>query len=288
MGSDMAKDGEITKEEITSAKRSEQRYRDLQPLRKDFYAASARYFKDCREKRSKIRADLSKDMEYSNYSLIINTYQEFTVSTIHERLRKIAEMAVMSASGATVSIDMMTDEERRFFESVKHSTAAVYNDFKRAAGDESIVTTQHDIEEYGEPVEEPVKVARRPEPVRAAPVRKPEPAPVASVPETAEPPAEIFDPAEEAMQFPDDPDLFEEEEMQDFPDDIPVELMEPGTKKPAQPAADMILIRTIMDVPEFEMDRVYKFRKGEMAYLNKGIAQNLINVGMAVRVEPSS
>lgn len=230
----------------------------------------ADFIRQIRALRSKAREDLTKDLEYNNYNLSVTTYQRYAVGTIQCRLQKIADMAVLSTSGTTVSLDFMTPEERAYFEIIKKETAKVITEFKRCAGDESVAASSS-IDSFMPP--EKRVDAVRPEP--AAP--SPDIMPPDAMPMTAD----EGEPQELESEFPDDPDLYEKDA------DIPADDMPEDTPAPAAPDGDMMLVRIVTDVPEFEMDRVYRLRKDEVALLSKGIAENLISVGVAVPVAQS-
>lgn len=187
------------------------------------------------------------------------------MSTIQYRLQKIADMAVLSVGGSTVSLDAMTPEERAYFEVVKKETGRIISEFKRNAGDESVAASSS-IDSFIPPAKKAEEVYLEPQtlPQDAMPVT-----------------AEEGEPHEMEAEFPDDPDLYEKDE-EPIPEDI--EEMPPVKDADDTP---MMLVRIIADVPEFEMDRVYRLKKDEVALLNKGVAENLISVGVAVPVAQS-
>lgn len=189
------------------------------------------------------------------------------MSTIQCRLQKIADMAVLSTAGSTVTLDCMTPEERAYFDIVKRETGRVISEFKRNAGDESVAASST-IDSFVPPAKKIDEIPLEPAiPTDAMPMTAPE-----------------GEPQELEDEFPDDPDLYEkdaEEPVVEEQEEIPV------PEAPQVEENDMMLVRIVTDVPEFEMDRIYRLKKDEVALLSKGIAENLISVGVAVPVAQS-
>ncbi len=248
----MQNEGRISKEEINSAWRSERKSKSIQPLRKDFYQSVENLLKDLNTRYSSLDPRMVSRLDDT---------PDIARGVVRERLRKIASQAVMGAYGQATSIDLYTNEEREFYESVKDVCRRFIEEFDRGCGlgpvtDEAAPVTEREPEK-----------APRPEP------REEEAEAAAPREEAADPPADVFD-ADMGDPFPDDPDLFEtEEEVPPLPDD-----------------GNSVVVRALEDIPTFtDVDgREITLKKGTVGSISKMYAYNLVEAHLAAIVEPRS
>ncbi len=245
----MQNEGRISKEEINSAWRSERKSRSIQPLRKDFYQSVENLLKDLNTRYSSLDPRMVSRLDDT---------PDIARGVVRERLRKIASQAVMGAYGQATSIDLYTNEEREFYESVKDICRRFIDDFDRGCG-------LGPVTDDSAPVTEPAP----------RPVPKSEPAPAAEPPKekVPDPPMDVFD-DDAGEPFPDDPDLFETDD--DFP--------------PVPEDGNNVIVRALQDIPTFtDVDgRDISLKKGAVGSVSKMYADNLVAGGYAARVETRS
>jgi len=262
----MKHDGPISKEEVTSARRAEHRYTELQPVRKDFYGATAELIKATRASRDSSRG--VDDFVLAMYIENLNRIQASATDILNVRLSKIARLAVINAFRVDVTIESLTDEERTFFERVKALAKDMKDEFERDCGAKTYSSQK--LETFIPQTQEPAK------------------------PETAEPPAEAV-PEPPADLFEVDPDM-QDGVIEDEPMDIPPDEMDAFPTDP-EPAVDeepeigekMIPVRILMDIPTFcgYDDHNYNLHQGDVVSLPEIFARMLISGEQAVEIRPS-
>lgn len=212
---------------------------------------------------------------------------------VHIRTQKICQMAIRGAMGGRNALEVLTDEEKDYYERVLDLSKRHMSEVDVLRGRRKTVATH--IDEVPEPVRAET------EPVKEAPA----------------PPADEF-------PFDDSPDDFQDEPIPDefdgFPeepfDDVPPAPAEPApavavkpetvpsepevseeppveapAEHPAQVDGDElepILIRVMEDLPEFVgPDRDYKLLKEDLVMLPRVLAEVLINSEKAMAIRPT-
>ena len=268
----MAQGGRTTKEEVTSARRAEARYTQLQPVRKDFYAATADLVRRTRADRDKAQGgdDFALSMLIAN----LNSIQSSATDVLKMRLSKIARMAVASAFKTDVPLDDLTAEEHEYFERVRALAKDMLNSFERECGMKTYSPQKIDV--YTAPQTAPDVPVTAP----SVPVTAP-----SSVPETAPGPSPEV-PAEEMFE---DPDMLDGGLMDDG--DIPVDDFDavPPEPKPEfeEPENRYITVRMFEDFPQFvgPDDRNYTLHREDVANLPEAVANILISSGKCAAVK---
>lgn len=212
---------------------------------------------------------------------------------VHIRTQKICQMAIRGAMGGRNALEVLTDEEKDYYEKVLDLSKRHMSEVDVLRGKRKTIATH--IDEVPEPVR------AEPEPVKEAPAP-----PADEVP---------FDDSPDDFQdepIPDEFDGFPEEPFDDVPtapaepapavaikpETVPSEpevSEEPPVEAPAEHPAQVdgdelepILIRVIEDLPEFVgPDRDYKLLKEDLVMLPRVLAEVLINSEKAMAIRPT-
>lgn len=212
---------------------------------------------------------------------------------VHIRTQKICQMAIRGAMGGRNALEVLTDEEKDYYEKVLDLSKRHMSEVDVLRGKRKTVATH--IDEVPEPVR------AEPEPVKEAPAP-----PADEVP---------FDDSPDDFQdepIPDEFDGFPEEPFDDVhpapaepapavavkPETVPSEPAvseEPPVEAPAEHPAQVdgdelepILIRVMEDLPEFVgPDRDYKLLKEDLVMLPRVLAEVLINSEKAMAIRPT-
>ena len=212
---------------------------------------------------------------------------------VHIRTQKICQMAIRGAMGGRNALEVLTDEEKDYYERVLDLSKRHMSEVDVLRGRRKTVATH--IDEVPEPVR------TEPEPVKEAPAP-----PADEVP---------FDDSPDDFQdepIPDEFDGFPEEPFDDVPpapeEPAPAVAVKPETapsepevseeppvdapaEHPAQVDGDElepILIRVMEDLPEFVgPDRDYKLLKEDLVMLPRVLAEVLINSEKAMAIRPT-
>ncbi len=180
------------------------------------------------------------------------------------RMRKINSLALRSSGGSQVSVDMLTGEEKEYYDALVSAAGS-----HLSAVDRKTERIRYEVSR--------IDVPRQPAP--------------AKMPETLRDMPVIDD-------YPDGPD-FEDMPMDDVPETVPDII-----RNVAEPVPDvaetgknvtesvcpegMVLIRVLEDLPAFAgPDRDYNLKKEDLATIPKVMADALVNVNKAVIVRPS-
>ena len=212
---------------------------------------------------------------------------------VHIRTQKICQMAIRGAMGGRNALEVLTDEEKDYYEKVLDLSKRHMSEVDVLRGKRKTVATH--IDEVPEPVR------AEPEPVKEAPA----------------PPAD-------EVPFDDSPDDFQDEPIPDEFDGFPEEPFDDVPPAPAEPAPavavkpetvpsepevseeppveapaehptqvdgdelEPILIRVMEDLPEFVgPDRDYKLLKEDLVMLPRVLAEVLINSEKAMAIRPT-
>lgn len=212
---------------------------------------------------------------------------------VHIRTQKICQMAIRGAMGGRNALEVLTDEEKDYYEKVLDLSKRHMSEVDVLRGKRKTVATH--IDEVPEPVR------AEPEPVKEAPAPSADEVP--------------FDDSPDDFQdepIPDEFDGFPEEPFDDVPpapaepapavavkpETVPSEpevSEEPPVEAPAEHPAQVdgdelepILIRVMEDLPEFVgPDRDYKLLKEDLVMLPRVLAEVLINSEKAMAIRPT-
>jgi DNA replication initiation complex subunit (GINS family) len=206
---------------------------------------------------------------------------------VNFRAKKICSLAIRTAGGNVESIDMLSDDEIEYFQSVVASTRDILNRVNNLRGKKTRDT--HIDEDFNTPR----VVAEPPKPVVAEalpvvvddeffddgydePICDPEDFPM------DEPPV-VHDECEPAVV--DSPVVTEDQQEETSIDPLSTE----GDVEEVSGEFVPILIRILEDLPEFAGPfRTYRLSKEDLITMPKVMAESLVNNGKAVLVRPSS
>lgn len=285
----------MTFEELSELYRVEMKSNALTQVRKDLFRAMANLL-------TSLRLEYDRQMALDPESVMCEgadqrrkKAERLVKDIVHLRTQKVCQMAIRGAMGGRNTTDVLTEEERDYYEKVLELSKHLMSETDRLRGRRNTVATH--IDEV--PPQPPVQV---PEP-------EPEPAP--------EQPRRI---PEEEIPFDDSPDDFGDEPIPDefdgFGDEPfdehpaePVHAQETVKKTepepmPEPPAVEAVqepvheeersgelepvLIRILEDLPEFAgPDRDYKLLKEDLVTLPRVLADVLVNSEKAVLIRPT-
>ena len=300
-------------DELSELYRVEMKSSAITQVRKDLFRAMANLL-------TALRLEYDRQMALDPESVMCEGAEQrrkkaerLAKDVVHIRTQKICQMAIRGAMGGRNTVDMLTDEERDYYERVLDLSKRHMSEIDRLRGRKNTVATHIDE----------VHTVEESHPVT----------------ETAEPaPAEVMQSPDE-IPFDDSPDDFQDEPIPDDFDDfseIPPEsgsvhtdvppqadshipapvghdmtAEPPAAPEPAvdtgsvaepepvhhaetvlpQPEADElkpILIRVLEDLPEFAgPDRDYRLSKEDLVMLPRVLAEVLINTEKAVLIRPT-
>ena len=272
---------DMTFDSLTSIYRVERSSTILTEVRKDLYPAMAdlidRQVKEC----ERIAATNLDSIMYDGAAVRKKKIIMAVKGIIEMRMQKIVDMAVRSAMGANIVIDLLTPEEKTYFEYVSeasrkhmalanHKKTYVTQDITRP--DEQIVRRGPDIEPAPAPVP---RTAAVPTPVT-------DDIPLSEIP--------IDDlPADEETDMPDD-EFDTPGDETDIPNGIPADIASEDTApvienppKPLElPEDGLVTIRILEDIPPFSgPDRNYVLVKEDIVRMPSMMASALLNRGKA-------
>lgn len=280
-------------DELSELYRVEMKSNSITQVRKDLFRAMADLL-------SRLRVDYDKQMSIDPESVMCEganqrrkKAERLCKDIMHVRTQKISQMAIRGALGADNSLDMLTEEERHYYDAVLDLSWKHLSEVDRLRGRQKTITTR---------IDEPLPPARRviqDEPAHDTPAeRAPEPEPAAAPEPEGFPedmPNEFDDfPADEA--FDDFPDEAFDETAVESQREIPVE-SSPETVPEVRPEATSVaqedelrpvLIRVLEDLPPFVgPDRDYELRKEDLVTLPKIMADALVNSEKAMLIRPT-
>lgn len=262
----MAADEPFSKDVINSLWRSERKYKSLQPMRRDFYTAAAQFLKERSARYSGL--DKTTILKIDDSSSVIR-------DIIQYRMKKIAGLAVLNVFGANSSLDLLTEEERRFYDMVKKECQDFSDKFDIQCDIGARTAPESDLTTAAEPeipVSEPAKDVPPVPPEDEFPID-----PEFDMPEEMDPPDEFPMDVEETLP--------PEEEMPPESartSDTPTGNEEPGTDSSEE--RRLIPVRIIQDIPielTDETGTIYRLKKGMFANLPPIIADGLLANGFA-------
>jgi len=306
-------------EDLAEIYRVERNSSSLTSIRRDLYPAMASAVIGLRDEYDRM---LSKDpdsimCEGANQRRKRAT--QLSKQIVEIRMKKICQMALRGAMGADNTVDVLTSEEKEYYNAILKISKDHKSILDRLSG------TMHyrspDITQSGSiPAPVPARMTPPPRPASAItsiPVtepkaeevifEKPQPSrePAATEAETEEEPTvaeESYLEPEVDIALPnEDTETEDEETDDDVPDDTldslpPIETPRPRavSVKPAEPAPvpeadDTLVIRITEDLPTFAgPDRDYTLKKEDIVRMPKMMAQILVNGDKAVIITPSA
>ena len=275
--------------DLTSLSRQEKATSALTVVRKDLYSAMQDlYERQCQECERLAREDrdsLLFDGASEKKRRIYTTMRDITF----ERMTKITQLAIRGVMGANNVLDVLTPEEKEYYEKIYDSSKGLLRLTERKKR-----TATMDIVNPGKVMEvekeEMVVTGTVVENVVSEGSEEPE----MEIPEpVAEPP--ILPPMEDVDEFPED--VEESEIPEDLPEDIPPVIAEETVRPEPEPVQEvpkdpdgMLVVRITEDLQPFSGlgDVVYKLRKEDIVRLPAIFAFALMNRGVAVSVDITS
>lgn len=282
----MAATGQMTFDELSSTYRVEKTTSTLAPVRKDLYSAMAELLNTQIKECERIALSNIDSIMYDGAAERKRKINHLIKQIVEMRTQKIADMAIRNAMGSNVVIDMLTAEEKTYFQTiteVSRQHLSLANCKKKVVIPDVTNPSAPVVEES---VPEPVPVMD-PVPTIPAPVAKTEdpvieeepeeiPVPIQDIPLDDFPPEKDFEIPEEEESFPVDPNI-EEKPIETAPIK-PVEL----------PADGFVTLRILEDLPPFSgPDRTYKLVKEDVVRMPSMMASALINRGIASLISMS-
>lgn len=281
----------MTFEELTELYRVEMKSNAITQARKDLFRAMANLL-------TSLRLEYDRQMALDPESVMCEgadqrrkKAERLVKDVVHLRTQKVSQMAIRGAMGGRNATDVLTEEERDYYEKVLELSKHLMSETDRLRGRRNTVATR--IDEAS--LQPPVQVS--------------EPAP--------EQPRQ---PSEEEIPFDDSPDDFGDEPI---PDEFDGFGDEPFDERPAEPVhaketvkesepepmpeppaietvqepvheegrpgeLEPVLIRILEDLPEFAgPDRDYKLLREDLVTLPRVLADVLVNSEKAVLIRPT-
>ena len=298
-------------DELSELYRVEMKSSAITQVRKDLFRAMANLL-------TSLRLEYDRQMTLDPESVMCEGAEQrrkkaerLTKDIVHIRTQKICQMAIRGAMGGRNAIDMLTDEEKDYYDKVldlskrhmteidrlrgRRNTVATHIDEVPAHGETSIKEASPPIPVASEPIPDEIPFDDSPDDFQDEPIPDefndfPEIIPETSQSETPSP-AEVGQPgpttSEEPTGFesPATPDSTKSEHESDSNTVKPVEnvlpVPEPDELRP-------ILIRILEDLPEFAgPDRDYKLCREDLIMMPKVLAEVLVNTEKAVLIRPT-
>ncbi len=220
---------------------------------------------------------------------------------VHIRTQKICQMAIRGAMGGRNSLEVLTDEEKAYYEQVLALSKGHMSEVDRLRGRRNTVATHIDDVPQTPRTEQPSEPPDVPEPTRkmddvpfddSPDDFQDEPIPddfdgFGDEPFDGEPP--VAEPAPTAPEPAPTPVRVHAEPAKTEPAPVEAEIHEPVAPEPVD-SEDLkpILIRVTEDLPEFVgPDRDYKLFKEDLVMLPKVLADVLINSEKAMAIRPT-
>lgn len=283
----MAATVQMTFDELSSTYRVEKSTSTLPTVRKDLYPAMAELLNTQIKECERIASSNIDSIMYDGAAERKRKINQLIKQIVEMRTQKIADMAVRGAMGSNIVIDMLTVEEKAYYQAIidasrQHLSLA---NCKKKVVIPDVTNPKAPVVE--ETVPEPTPVAdtvpTMPAPASAI-VAEPiveevfeeEPVPVQDIPLDDFPPEEDIEIPEEEESFPVDPNIVE----------APIET---APIKPVElPADGFVIIRILEDLPPFSgPDRDYALVKEDIVRMPSMMASALINRGKASLVSVS-
>lgn len=237
-------------EDLTAVYREERTKKLLTAVRPDLYPAMCDLI-------SALKAEYEKTLSEDPDSIMSEganqrrrKAEQIARDITEERMRKISTLALISAKGSQISVDILTEEEKEYYDALISAADSHLCAVDRKRGKARF------------------KVSKIDAPKRPAP---------SAVPETLRDMPVIED-------YPDESDFeetFTEEIIEDVAEAVPNVTEKGGVE-------DTVLIRVLEDLPPFAgPDRDYNLKKEELATIPKIMADTLVNVNKAEIVKLS-
>ena len=299
----------MTFEELSELYRVEKRSSPLSSVRPDLYRAMADLLSKIRQEYERLVA-VDPDSIMAEGALSRKRNAEKTAKQITEfRVDKICMMAVHAAQGSKQAVELMTPEERDYYEKVTEESRKMLQTVDRLRGkgtyrvariDEPMpgdvqpdtVVPQHiedpphventpytpEVDPEPEAVEEPAHV----EETVAAPATES----TATPPDDQLPPDDEFEPPFESFDEPFDDQA---DDFQELADEPPKEPVAPAPVKAPEPEpARCVPIRILEDLPPFAGPRWdYVLKKEDVVVMPTELAQALVRSEKAQLIVPS-
>ncbi len=279
----------MTFDDLSELYRVEMKSSAITQVRKDLFRATADLL-------SRLRIDYDKQMSIDPESVMCEganqrrkKAERLCKDIMHIRTQKICQMAIRGALGADNHVEMLTDEERAYYDSILDSSKRHLSEIDRLRGRKNIVETHIDeIPRRADPVPEPVVEATHdPEPV-AEPME-----PVMEVRNVEEDvfqePADAFDDFPPEESFDDDPVPMDDvEEIPAAEAEAVVEGIVDEDTGSSDDDLSTVVIRVLEDLPPFVgPERDYNLMKEDVVTMPAIMADALVNGGKAAIIRPT-
>jgi DNA replication factor GINS len=268
-------------DDLSVAYRIEKKASTLAPIRKDFYPAVSTLLMS-------LKTEYDKQLSSDPDSLVCEGANQrrkkanrLSMEVVETRMRKICEMALRGAMGAQNLVDMLTPEEKKYYNDILDISRKQENILKHLSGNRRYETP--DISPSAEEPPKAASVSAKAEDLRNIPAEDSDDMPM---------------PDEDGEQLPDDDSTVQTatEQAETVPEAIGI-----TSKIPDIPATDAILadtidgiyddtmiIRVLEDLPPFSgPDRDYSLSKEDIVRMPKMMAQVLIDREKAAPVSPA-
>ena len=300
-------------DELSELYRVEMKSSAITQVRKDLFRAMANLL-------TTLRLEYDRQMTLDPESVMCEGAEQrrkkaerLVKDIVHIRTQKICQMAIRGAMGGRNTVDMLTEEEKDYYDKVLDLSKRHMTEIDRLRGRRNTVATH--IDEVPIHEETPVKEAPAPVPVASEPVSdeipfddspddfQDEPIPdefndfPEIVPEGPSPDAGIPAPAEVGQSGPvategpvePEPSATEDErEPAEDPGSVAVHPAETVLPAPEPDELKPILIRILEDLPEFAgPDRDYRLCREDLVMMPRVLAEVLVNTEKAVLIRPT-
>lgn len=280
----------LTLDDLSTIARVENNSPTLSSVRKDLYPAMMELYNSLVRDCDRLAAENPDSVMFDGINERRRKVQSRMKAITEKRLKKIAELALRNAIGANNPVEILTPEEKEYYDTVVEATKRHWNLLSKKKG------TIPDITKVAAPADpEPVKEVPvkkeepRPEPrvstatieipteeyseVKAEPVPEPE-TEIAEEVSVIEGPVTVEEPPAEEAPAADDEELRELIKVDPVPEPEPAEL---------DFNEDFVIIRVTGDIPPFSgPDRDYNLVKEDVVRMPTMMAAALVNRGLAV------
>ena len=281
-------------DELSELYRVEMKSSALTQVRKDLFRAMANLL-------TSLRLEYDRQMALDPESVMCEGAEQrrkkaerLAKDVVHIRTQKICQMAIRGAMGGRNTVDMLTEEEKSYYEMVLDLSKRHMTETDRLRGRKTTVATHIDevpVREEPAPIVTPAATEPKqdevpfddsPEDFQDEPI--PDefdefPDAIAEQPHASPTTPEVRE--EEAPQVPSEPAATPKVVPEDGPADVTLPAPEPDELKP-------VLIRVLEDLPEFAgPDRDYKLSNEDLVTLPRVLADVLVNTEKAVAIRPT-
>lgn len=280
--------GPMTFDELSELYRMEMKSSSVTEARKDLFRALASLLMTLRQEYERQAAIDVESIICEGAEARKKNAERMAKEVIRIRTQKICSMALRSATGSKNTLDVLTPEEKDYYDSVLDLTKKHICEVDALRGRKKTVDTR---------IDEPIEPRK--------PVEAEEPAePVPELPAKEEPPVfdDGFDEPFDDQPIPEELEAMMEEEFgEPSPEPVPEKEPEPAPEPvpesepvyasvPSEDRSELspVLIRILEDLPTFAgPERDYSLCKEDIITMPKVLAEPLVSTGKACNVRPT-